>query len=324
MNYNPLLSSLIEIFDGYSRFDLNGRTLFFRHFLLRDQNNASLSHEKYKNIAIKKGIQTKDQSLERIKKDECWNEQDDLKIAELQLYIENLKKTKDKLFLPSQKENHQKTIDEEQEKLNQLAGKRQELIGLTAEDYASKMSNEEFLRLLIYSDEDLKNLTFTNDEFGELSSEDILNISKSYFSISEKLNDETIQTIVLQDFFNMYISNCEDSYNFFGKYLYQMSAYQIKLLLYGRIFNNIFQYNEDIPDYIKKDPKSIFSFVDSKRNREKYQNDTRNSDGNILFGATNQDVDILDPNAKKISLADEIKKNGGSLSMEQMIDLMNQ
>ena len=91
MNYNPLLSSLIEIFDGYSRFDLNGRTLFFRHFLLRDQNNASLSHEKYKNIAIKKGIQTKDQSLERIKKDECWNEQDDLKIAELQFYIENLK-----------------------------------------------------------------------------------------------------------------------------------------------------------------------------------------------------------------------------------------
>ena len=95
----------------------------------------------------------------------------------------------------------------------------------------------------------------------------------------------------------------------------------MKLLLYGRIFNNIFQYHDDIPDDIRKDPKAIFDFVDSKKTRENFQ--SQNKDGaTAIFGATSKDLDILDPSARKVSLADEIKKNGGSLSMDQMIELM--
>ena len=324
MNYNPLLSSLIEIFDGFSRFDLNRRTLFFRHFSLRDQNSISFCFDKYKNIALKRGIESEKEIYERLKNEKSWSEDDDLKLAELQSYIDNLKKTKSKLLLPSQKESHQKLIDEQSFKVNELLNTKKELIGMTAEEYATKMSNEEFLRLLIFKDENFKELAFDEDEFGSLVSTDILQISQNYFNISEKLSDENIQKIVLQDFFNMYISCCEDSYNFFGKFIYQMSTYQIKLLLYARIFHNIFQYNDDIPDSIKKDPQAIFSFVDSKKNREKYQSDTRDSDGSMLFGATKEDVEILDPTARKISLSEEIAKNGGSLNMEQMMELMGQ
>ena len=322
MNYNPLLTSLIEIFDGYSRFDLNGRTLFFRHFCLRDQNSISLSFEKYKNAAIKKGIETQEQIYKRLKEENSWSDDDDIKVAELESYINNLKKTKDKLLLPSQKESHQTLIDEEQLKLNNLLISKKELTGITAEDYANKMANEEFLRLLLYKDNSLKELAFSDDDFGSLDTNEIIKISDNYFKISENLNDENIQKIVLQDFFNMYISSCENSYNFFGKFIHEMTAYQMKLLLYGRIFHNIFQYNEDIPENLRKDPKAIFGYVDSKKAREKYQNEVKDSDGSILFGATEKDVNILDPSAKKISLSEELAKNGGSLSMEQMMELM--
>ena len=44
----------------------------------------------------------------------------------------------------------------------------------------------------------------------------------------------------------------------------------------------------------------------------------------MLFGATKKDIDILDPSAKKLSLSEEIAKNGGTLSMDQMIKLMGQ
>jgi len=322
VNYNPLLTSLIEIFDGYSRFDLNGRTLFFRHFCLRDQNSISLSFEKYKNAAIKKGIETQEQIYKRLKEENSWSDDDDIKVAELESYINNLKKTKDKLLLPSQKESHQTLIDEEQLKLNNLLISKKELTGITAEDYANKMANEEFLRLLLYKDNSLKELAFSDDDFGSLDTNEIIKISDNYFKISENLNDENIQKIVLQDFFNMYISSCENSYNFFGKFIHEMTAYQMKLLLYGRIFHNIFQYNEDIPENLRKDPKAIFGYVDSKKAREKYQNEVKDSDGSILFGATEKDVNILDPSAKKISLSEELAKNGGSLSMEQMMELM--
>jgi hypothetical protein len=44
----------------------------------------------------------------------------------------------------------------------------------------------------------------------------------------------------------------------------------------------------------------------------------------MVFGATSEDLDTLDPSARKISLSDQIAKNGGSLNMEDMIKLMGQ
>lgn len=323
MNYNPLLNSLIEIFDGYSKFDFDGQTLFFRHFCLRDQSLISNNFEFYKNIAVSKGIETEKQIYDRLKIEESWTEEDDLKIAELDSYISNLKKTKKKLFLPSQMEQHQKIIDEEQAKLNHLMATKNDLISITAESYASKMSNEEFLRRLIYEDEKFQKLKFTEEEFGELTSSEIKLISSNYLEISEKFTEDNIQQIVVEDFFNMYISCCENAYIFFGKFIHELTAYQMKLLLFGKIFHNIFQYNEDIPESIRKNPKAIFNFVESKKTREKYQAQAKDSDGSIVFGATKEDIDILDPSAKKPSLSSLIEKNGGSLNMEQMINLLN-
>lgn len=322
MNYNPLLSFLIEIFDGYSRFDLYGQTLFFRHFSLRDQNLIADNFEKYKNAAISRGIETEDQTYERLKNDGDWTSDDDLKISELQSYISNLKKTKSKLFLPSQMEQHQKIIDEEQIKLNNLLNRKNDLVNTTAESYANKMSNEEFLRVLIYEDKELTKLKFSEEEFGELTSNELSELSSQYLNLSNNFSEDNIQKIVLQDFFNMYISSCEDAYVFFGKFIHQLTAYQMKLLLFARIFNNIFQYNDDIPESIKKDPKAIFNFVESKKTREKYQQESKDSDGSMIFGATDKDIEILDPNAKKQSLSSLLEKSGGSLTMEQMMNLM--
>ena len=321
MNYNPLSSSLIEIFDGKTAFDLNGQRLFFRHFGIRDQNCIGIFYEKYKKIGIKRGLETEEQIYQRLKNSGDWSSEDDLKISSLEVYVDNLKKTKEKLFLPSQKDAHQKIIDEQQNELNSLLSKKNQLVGITAENYASKMTNEEFLRTLVYEDLNLKNLKYTDEEFGRLSSEDISTLSKIYFKISNQLSDLNIQNIILQDFFSVYLSYCENPYHFFGKFVYELTAYQMKLLLYAKVFNNIFQYHDDIPDNIKKDPKAIFDFVDSKKNRENFQSQAKDGAA-LVFGATSKDLDILDPSAKKVSLADEIKKNGGSLSMDQMIELM--
>jgi hypothetical protein len=323
VNYNPLSNSLINIFDGRTAFDLNGQRLFFRHFTIRDQNSIAVFYEKYKKIAIKKGIETEEQIYKRLKDDGDWSEDDDLKISELETYVANLKTTKDKIFLPSQKESHQKLIDEQQSELNFLLSRKNDLVRTSAEGYANKMANEEFLRTLIYEDSNLNKLKYSDEDFGGLTSDEISELSKTYFKISSDLSDLNIQNIVLQDFFNIYLSACENPYHFFGKFIHELTAYQMKLLLYGRIFNNIFQYHDDIPDNIKKDPKAIFDFVDSKKNRESFQ--SQNRDGaTAVFGATSDDLEILDPSARKVSLSEEIKKNGGSLNMEQMMKLMGQ
>jgi hypothetical protein len=323
VNYNSLSNSLVDIFDGRTAFDINGQTLFFRHFTIRDHSSIAILNEKYKKNAIKKGLETESQIYERLKNNSDWSNEEDLKISELEIYVSNLKKTKEKLFLPSQKESHQKLIDEEENKLNLLISKKNELFGITAEAYAQKMANEESLRCLIYKDENIKELRYSYEDFGCLDSEDLLKISQIYFKISEQFSDLNIQNIVLQDFFNIYLSCCENPYHFFGKFINQLTVYQMKLALYGKVFNNIFQYHTDIPEDFKKDPEAIFNFVDSKKARENFQ--SKSKDGtSVVFGATQKDLDILDPSAKKVSLSEEIKKSGGSLSMEQMMKLMGQ
>ncbi len=324
MNYNSLTCNLIQILDGKTAFDFKDQRLFFRHFEIRDQNSIGNSYEKYKNIAIKKGIEIEEEIFARLKNEKSWNQDDELKIQELKLYITNLKKTKDNLFLPSQKEEHQKLIDTEQSQLNFLLHKRNELVGISAESFASKMANEEFLRTLIYEDEFLNKLKFTDREFGELNSTEISDLSNIYYKISSDFSDLNIQILVLQDFFGIYLSFCENTCDFFGKPISKLTAYQIKLLTYAKIFNNIFQYHDDIPEQIRKDPEAIFNFVDSKKNRDKYQSMQKDSGASVIFGAKDSDLDIIDPNAKKVSLAEEIKKNGGSLNMEQMMKLMGQ
>lgn len=324
MNSNFHLENLIQILDSRTAFDLNGQRLFIRHFSLKDQNLISFHYQKYEKIAVSKGIETSEQIYKRLKDDGDWTEQDDLKISEMQTYVDNLKKTKSKIFLPSQKESHQKLIDEEESKLNFLLAKKSELVSMSAEDYANKRANEEFLRSLIYKDENLKNLAFSDEEFGELSVTDISDISKKYYDISKKLSDVNIQKIVLQDFFNMYLSACENPYFFYGKFISELSVFQVKLCLFGRIFYNIFQYHDDIPEDIRKEPQAIFDFVDSKKNRESFKDKYKDGGATAVFGATEKDLDILDPSARKVSLSEEIKKNGGSLNMDQMIKLMNQ
>ncbi len=323
MNSNFYLNSLIQILESKTAFDLNGQRLFVRHFSLRDQNLISTFYEKYEKIAISKGIETSEQIYKRLKEEGDWTEDDDLKISEMRTYVENLKKTKSKIFLPSQKDSHQKLIDEEESKLNFLLSKKSELVSVSAEDFANKRANEEFLRSLVYKDEKLENLAFSDEEFGELSSTDVMEISKKYYEISKNLSDINIQKIVLQDFFNMYMSACENPYFFYGKFITDLSVFQVKLCLFGRIFYNIFQYHDDVPEEIKKEPQAIFDFVESKKNRESFK-DKYKDGATAVFGATEKDLEILDPSARKISLSEEIKKNGGSLNMDQMIKLMNQ
>lgn len=324
MNYNPLLHNLTQIFDGYTRFDFQGQTLFFRHSRLRDQGNLNFIYNQYFDIAIKKGIERQEDIYKRLIESNDWSQEEDIKIAEQESYVANLIKTKDHIFLPSQKEKHEELIKEEQAKLNKLIDRKNELITVTAESFATKVCSEEFIRTLVYEDDKLLKLKFNIDEFGELSIQELNQLSSQHLKINKEINEESIQKMVLEDFFGLYISLCEDPSAFFGKPIHELSAFQLKLLLYGRIFNSIFQNHDDIPNEIKKNPEEIFKFIDRKKAREKFQNSNADKDGSMVFGATREDLDILDPSAKKISLSEQIAKNGGSLSMEDMIKLMGQ
>jgi hypothetical protein len=320
LNEELYISIIGEVFDGYTEVFFNGDPVYIKHYNIRDQRYIQKYYEKHKNIAIKKGLETEKERIEQIIKDEIWHQDDDLKISNLEFEISNLVQTHKKLFLPSQKELMAKDIESKKLEIYILKNKKRELVGKTAEEYASSRSNEEMLRYFLFKDKELTENLFTEDEFSELDDIELLFFMNQQAEASNRLSELNIQKAVLRPFFSMYLSQCENIKDFYDKAIVSLSVYQLKTALFARMFFNIFQYAEDIPDHIRDDPEKLLAYSDSQRNKNSGGID-ENSDASAVFGATKEDMKVIAGNTKQISLQDELVKNGGKLNMEQMMKL---
>jgi len=230
------------------------------------------------------------------------------------------------LFLNSQKESTQKTISEKQLEQYELLAKRKEVVGKTAEDYASNMAATEMIRYFVFDSKELDKHAFTEDEFDDLDDVEIMSLHKIQRAVNDRLNELDIQRSVLRPFFSLYLSFCDNARDFYGKALVDLSVFQLKLVLFGRIFQSIFQYTEDIPDDIRQDTERLMIFSEAKNNKKSgksFIND--DAAGSAVFGGTSQDIkDLAGDSKNAVSLSDEIKKAGGKLDMEQMMRLAGQ
>ena len=322
MNEEFYISVAGEIFDGYTIFDFHGEDLYLKHTSIKDQRNLHLYYEHYKNRAIRKGVQSEEQILARIKEDGLWVDDDDLKISSLELEIQNLKKTKDGMLLPSQKTTVQETIDLKESEWLSLLTKRKEIVGKTAEDYASAMAANEIIRYFVFKDRDLTENAFSKDEFDNMDDEEMFLLRNIQIDTSNRLNELDIQKTVLRPFFSLYLSFCENPKDFFGKPLVDLSVYQLKTCVFGRVFHSIFQHVEGIPQDIRDDPERLLAFSESKSNSSKAKKFIdEDSAASTVFGASSEDIKDLAGDGTEVSLTDEIKKAGGKLDMEQMMKL---
>ena len=322
MNEQFYISLIGEAFDGYTEAIFEDRTVYIKHINIKDQRYLHKYHEKYKNIVLSKGLQSEEEKLKYVIEEGIWESKDDLEISSLTSEIENLKRTRRALFLKSQKDDIDKQIQESREKLFSLQQKRKEVIGQTADDYAETRSGDEILRFLLFKNKDLTEHLYSEEEFGELEAWQVIALGKIQKDIQDKLSDSNIQKAVLRPFFSMYLSLCEDVSGFYDKPIPELSIFQLRVALFGRMFFNIFQFTEDIPEDIKQDPEKLLSFSEAQRNKDSSKSQIRDdAAGSAVFGATNEDVEDLGGTAGGVSLSEEAKKHGGQLNMEQMMRL---
>ena len=324
MNQEFYISLIGEAFDGYSEVYLQDKPVYIKHVTIRDQRYLHKYYEKYKKIALDRGLESEEDRHKYVLKEGIWSDDEDLKISSLEKEVENLKATAKAVFLPSQKESILEDISKRQEELLELQVKRREVIGKTAEDYATSRSGDELLRFLLFKNSDLKENYYTPEQFDNLESWEVIRINSLQQQVQKKLNDNTIQEAVLKPFFSMYLSLCEDAANFYRKPIPELTIYQLRVVIYGRMFHNIFQYTDNIPDHIKQDPKKLLDFSEAQRNKDSNSGGLRDdSDASAVFGATKEDMDALrnESGGKTVSLAEEAKKHGGKLNMEQMMRL---
>tara|TARA_Y100000389_G_C17423784_1_gene498307 strand:- start:149 stop:1144 length:996 start_codon:yes stop_codon:yes gene_type:complete len=326
VNYSDefYISLIGEVFDGYSTDFFEGQEVFVKHLNIRDQRYIHNYYEKYKKIALLKGIDSESAMLERLKKDGMWDAEDDLKISSLESEISNLKKTRDAIFLPSQKEVFTKNIEDKSKEFYSLKSKRAEVVGVTAESYATSRCGDEMLRFSLFKDSSFEDYLFSEEEFAELEVHQVINLGNVVNGSAKRLGEENIKWAVLRPFFSMYLSNCENINDFYGQAVVTLSVYQLKVAMYGKVFHSIFQYTDDIPDNIKEDPDKLMAFSENQRNKDsgKVSSGIRDdADASAVFGATKEDMQQIASDGKTVSLSEEMEKAGGKLNMEQMMRL---
>jgi hypothetical protein len=320
LNEELYISIIGEVFDGYTEVAYKGDPVYVKHFNIRDQRYLQKYFEKYKNIALKKGILSQEQIEKDLEEEGSWGEKERLEISNLEQDLIGLNATMKAVFLPSEKRRTAEEIESKSRTLNELILNKNKIIGKTADSYASARSQEEMLRYFLFKDKELSTPFLNDQDFSEIDDVDLIFFINCQSEISDRLSELNIQKSVLRPFFSMYLSQFENIKDFYGKAVVDLSVYQLKTAIFSRMFFNIYQYVEDIPDGIRNDPEKLLSFSEMKNNK-KNSVIRDDSHGGALFGASPEDIRELSANPGNISLSRALKEHGGSLNMEQMMEL---
>ena len=317
-----------DIVVGYSEVNLLDSRFYIKHLSALDQVDIDDIRAKYLEESKLRGIPTEEEVVEDLKSQGVWSNKEDEEITRKENFILQLQKTKSQLVLKSQIEKQNDVIQQTRAEVNELKNKKTSLIGVSAENYSDKRSNDHYIIKSFYYDSELKKPAFpTAKDFDELYSEDVSHFIQKYNNTFKMFEELKIQEMILQDFYYIYFPFSDDTVGFFGNPVCHLTYNQLKLIVYTKIFKNIFENNQHIPEKIKKDPQALLdygSISDDAKNKMAEQLSS-DKDGTTLFGATAEDYEyagLEKPNSgAKISLHEAAEKKGGSLSMQDLMEL---
>jgi len=313
-----------DVVRGYSSTILEEDFVYVKHLTPHDQVELEEIEERYFNIALRKGVPTEEEMLLFLKEEEQWSEDDDKFIEDKKYFLDTLKTAKSKMVIKRQIDQQEKTIQEETLLLARKEAEKISLLGNTCEKYAKDRLNDFYMIKSFFKDKNLSEPLFSEDKFDEMENQDIKKVVFRYNELFEGFSEESIQYTILEDFYNPYLSFAEDSMQFYGKPFCELTYNQIRLIVYTRVFKNIFDTNENIPDNIRKDPAKLLEFgSSSKEERDKTKQKLSQGSAGTLVGAKEEDYEYLGIERPKggVSLHEEAKKKGGTLNMEDLMKL---
>jgi hypothetical protein len=323
-----LRRAFMDILKGYTKTHHEDFGDFYiKHLDVFDSEEIDEKDEEYKRHAASKGLPTTEEKLKQLKEDGSWDSSDERKISDLELTIKNLQTTKSKLMLKADIENLQKQIDSTKKELDEKKAEKSQLVGYTTDVYSSKKINEYYVFSTTYKDKKLKKKLFSEEEFDELSEQDIVKFVSIFNHNSEKTNEDNIKRIALSGFFlnNFYL--CKDNPKiYYGKPVIKLTYNQSELFSYGRYFKHILSEMKNKPSpEIMDDPDRLIELYNIGQNSQKMKQSAEDSDASTVVGATKEDLERMGMSSpsedKGVSLSKEASKKGGKLSMDDLIKL---
>lgn len=317
-----------DICRGYSEINFQNSPVYVKHISTQEQVDLDEVYQNELDRLIKKGLPSNKDRLDTIIKEGLWSNEDEIWISSQKDYILRMEESKKNIILKSQIDKQALQIKNAEQKLNEKLLEKENLLGQTCEKFADKRLNDFYILLTIFKDKELKYPYFeTEDDFFELSEDDedggYHELVKEYNYFIKLCSEKNIQSVVLQDFYYSYFPFCEDTIGFFGIPVAKLTHYQLKLIIYTRVFKNILESGHHIPEKIKKDPTALLEFGSmSPESRERIEKKIKGDGTTSLVGATKEDYEYLGltpPSESGVSLSDKLKEFGGNMSMQDLM-----
>jgi len=318
-----LRNVLSDIIKGYSRASLGGERAYVKHFGNEDQHELESFHDDVFAKAKSRGLPTEEESMDLLRSEGIWSDEDESEYSTTKIYLENLGETRKNLIIPSQVDEASKEMEEAQIKLDAILVKRQSLLTDTCESYARNKSNDYSVYLSFYDGPECQNKFFSKEEFNELSKGELADWFGAYSIGIGNLSIENIKYLAISTVFSMYynILGSKNLYRFLDRPVYEFSFYQLNLLNYARVLNSILENVEKIPDKIKKDPDQLLAFAEGKNKYKETVEKSQGKQGFSVMGATSKDMGEMGIKDELSISPFDLARDKGSLTIEDFQNL---
>ena len=319
--HNRLFVKFNEIIKGFSERRLDKETIYIKHLSNDERCFLYSKYQEFFDYAGKLGLLSEQEALNKAIEEDSWSEKNEREIKTMEDFIERMKITKKNLFKQRDIDIIEKDLEAEQIKLRNKLEEKKEAIGKTKEDYATNRSNDYVLYLSLYKDKNFIEKYFDLESFEEMSYAELGKYIVFYNEFYKEFDDLCTQKIALADFYKPYYIVLDSPNDFLGKPLSEFTELQTRVLIYGKVFKNIFENNENIPEKIMNDPEELLKYVDKTKAEEKF-NKTRkkssaNSSAEMVFGASKDELS----KSKDTKTVNEAMKNKKNLTMEDLMKL---
>tara|TARA_Y100000004_G_scaffold160253_1_gene187572 strand:- start:997 stop:1989 length:993 start_codon:yes stop_codon:yes gene_type:complete len=312
-----------DIVAGSSKITHNNQAAYLKHLSVFDQVDIEDIKILYYEKAKKRGLPTQSESLKRLEEEGLWTSADEGKIKEQEDYLKHAETSKKQLYLKAEIDRANEEIEQSKKKILELESQKSALLGQTCEKYSESRISDHYIIKSLYKDPELKQTYYSENEVDNMSRAEMASIVKLYNHAYSSFDDNKIQKVTLQDFYQPYLAFCENVQNMFSKPLFELSLNQVKLVIYSRMFKNIFENYPKIPDRIKADPEKIFDYVNAQ---EKAKDNLKNMDkdgASTIVGAKKEDYDYLGiEGSQENSLSAKLKEKGGKMDMKDLMQVL--
>lgn len=313
-----------EIVDGYSSCLLFNKQGYIKHQSNEDIVQFEIVYDDFFEKAKSKGLPTNKEISIQLDEEDIWTKKDDAELDAKISFCESLIKNKKNIVLKSAIDSINKQIQTAQKEIDELKFKKDQLFLNSCEKYALNRSNDFFVHKSFFKDKSFSELFFLEEDFEYLTPAEITKLVSKYNQHTDFVNEKNIQKLAVQPFYKMYYSFSDTCSDFYGSSVVETTINQLNLLLYTRIFKNIFEQNENIPERIMDDPEALLDFANTSESRENLKSKLQSSDsaGSTVFGATEEDIENLGLQSSQTkSLSKTAQEKGGSLNMKDLMDL---